>query len=1188
MAEDFVASAQQYKKLTQREHVLLRPGMYVGSIEPSPPAVGATIRVLSTGQDHHEGHEQEEEPLCDLARSESSISISSVLSLTTSSSSSIPKKRKLSPLVLKDLRIVEAPSEECALYVPGLYKIFDEILVNALDQVIVSGDLVRHIDITIKDDGVIEVRNDGVGLPVEMSDACTPPCYVPELIFGHMLTSANYSEDTERTVGGQNGIGAKACNIFSEFFEIETLDTSRGLLYKQRFEANMSTILKPDVKVCRNKRAWVKVSFLPDYARFGLPGGLPDIMKRVMQRRIYDIAALTPSYVTVTFNGDKIPVKTFEQYVSLHTTGTGTTMAYECIEYGWEVAVCLSLNGFQQVSFVNGLNTIRGGKHVDHVMTHVCKRVLEYLRNPNTKVGRTLKKDASTLKPLFVRESIFVFVRATIPDPTFDSQAKEMLTTPATKFAGKIQQISDKFIEKICKLDGFVERISTFNGVASDRDSRKTDGAKRSAVYGIKKLDDAEWAGTAKSDQCTLILTEGDSAKAMAVAGLSVVGRQKYGVYPLRGKLLNVRDVSADRIAANEEIANLKKILGLQSGRDYASTNELRYGRVMIMTDQDVDGSHIKGLVFNMLHQLWPSLVMNIPGFVTSMLTPIVKATPKSTRGDSKVLSFYSLSDYEKWLEDQNAKQWTIKYYKGLGTSTSAEAREYFKELRIVTYHVGSSPGEALSCEDALARSFDKKRANDRKVWLQSYERSQTLDYNSKNVSYQEFVDLDLKHFSNYDVLRSIPSVVDGLKVSQRKALFGCFKRPVTSEMRVAQLAAYAAEHSLFHHGETSMQGTIIGMAQTFVGSGNNINLLEPVGQFGSRLAGGTDHASPRYIHTHLTKVARLLFPAEDDSVLDYEEDDGIKVEPTTYVPVIPLVLVNGAVGIGTGYSTQVPCHNPNDIIAAVRHLLDEKTDPIPAMAPWYKGFTGSVVEHDGKHMMVGRIEKVSPLKIRISELPVGMWTDDFKDGLETLATDHPKEIKSITNESTEDTVGFVVTFGSAVAATEWMAVDPAKGLTKFEVLLKMHSTKPLATTNMHLFNSKGQIQKFDNAAEILTEFFTVRLNMYAKRRECQIEVLQNELDVLSHKVRFVHMIVTRELDLHEADNDLLESLGFPEEMISTLLGMPLSSLTKKRKDALEKEKESKQTELDKLVSMTSKDLYRIDLDKLEQCISSC
>lgn len=1183
MAEDFVPNAQQYKKLSQREHVLLRPGMYVGSIEPSPPAVGATVRVVIAVPN------TPTPTVPPLLPESSESSLSSCVS-----SSSVPKKKR--PRVgitdSSSVTIHDATPEECALYVPGLYKIFDEIVVNALDQVVVSGGLVRHIDVTIHDDsGMIEVRNDGVGLPVEMSSACTPPCYVPELIFGHMLTSANYSEDTERTVGGQNGIGAKACNIFSEFFEVETLDTTRALLYRQRFEANMSRILPPDVKTCRNKRAWVRVAFLPDYARFGLgENGLPEIMKRVMHRRVYDIAALTPANVVVTFNGEKIPIKSFEQYAMLHVP-PGTPMAYECMEEGWEVAVCLSMNGFQHVSFVNGLNTMRGGKHVDHVMTHLCKRILEYLRNPSTKVGRTLKKDMGTLKPQFVRESIFIFLRTTIPDPTFDSQAKEMLTTPATKFSGKVQTLSDKFVERICKLEGFVERISTFNGVASDRDSRKTDGAKRSSVYGIKKLDDAEWAGTAKSDQCTLILTEGDSAKAMAVAGLSVVGRQKFGVYPLRGKLLNVRDVSNDRISANEEIANLKKILGLQSGREYTSTNELRYGRVMIMTDQDVDGSHIKGLVFNMLHQLWPSLVMMIPGFVTSMLTPIVKATSKD-----KVLSFFSLSDYEKWMEDMASderKKWSIKYYKGLGTSTSAEAREYFKELRIVTYHAGGSPEEALSCEDALARSFDKKRANDRKAWLQGYDRSRTLDYNSKRVSYQEFVDLDLKHFSNYDVLRSIPSVIDGLKVSQRKALFGCFKRPVTSEMRVAQLAAYAAEHSLFHHGEASMQGTIIGMAQTFVGSGNNINLLEPVGQFGSRLAGGMDHASPRYIHTHLTKVARLLFPIEDDSVLEYEEDDGTKVEPTTYVPVIPLVLINGAVGIGTGYSTQVPCHNPKDVIAAVRYMLmrddtnDDTNDDMPALTPWYRGFTGSVVERDGKQMMVGRIEKVSPLKIRISELPVGMWTDDFKEALEGLATDHPKEIKSISNESTEDKVGFVVTFGSTASASEWMVVDPTKGLSKFEIVLKMHNTKPLATSNMHLFNSRGQIQKFDTAGEILAEFFKVRLSLYTKRRERQIEVLQHELDVLAHKVRFVHMIVTKVLDLHDASDDTLLSLGFPDEMISTLLGMPLSSLTRKRKDAMEGNMNAKQEELDRLKSMSDKDLYQIDLDKLEKCIAT-
>ena len=432
------------------------------------------------------------------------------------------------------------------------------------------------------------------------------------------------------------------------------------------------------------------------------------------------------------------------------------------------------------------------------------------------------RKKGVTAKPQYVRDNLIVFVRATVRGPRFDSQSKETLTTPPSQFGGvggknKIE-VSDAFAEKLYKLEGLVERVIGLSGAAADKEAKKTDGAKRATVV-VPKLDDAEWAGTAKSGQCTLILTEGDSAKASAVAGLSVVGRQRYGVFPLRGKVMNVCDVGADKVAANAEISAIKKILGLQTGKVYLSTAELRYGRIMLMTDADSDGSHIRGLVMNLFAQQWPSL-LKVEGFMCTLLTPIVKAWPGGTAGKGSVVEFYNLTDYQRYLSASGKSTTTpIKYYKGLGTSTAEEARDWFRKMKMVVYVWEDAAGGS---KEALGLAFDKKRADDRKAWLAAYDPNRTLDYggDDKNgagtdVTFSEFVDKDLVHFSNYDVLRSIPSAVDGLKVSQRKALFGCRKRNlVKGELRVAQLAAYVAEHACFHHGEASMQGTIVCLAQ--------------------------------------------------------------------------------------------------------------------------------------------------------------------------------------------------------------------------------------------------------------------------------------------------------------------------------------------------------------------------------------
>ena len=189
---------------------------------------------------------------------------------------------------------------------------------------------------------------------------------------------------------------------------------------------------------------------------------------------------------------------------------------------------------------------------------------------------------------------------------------------------------------------------------------------------GIPKLEDANDAGTRYAADCTIILTEGDSAKSLALAGIEIVGRDKYGVFPLRGKFLNVREASNSKIMENPEIQNLIKILGISIGTKYENVSKLRYGKIMIMTDQDHDGSHIKGLLINFIHHFWPSL-FKMEGFLKEFVTPIIKAT----KGNQS-MTFFTIPEYEQWAHGRSLKGWKVKYYKGLGTSTAKEAKEYF------------------------------------------------------------------------------------------------------------------------------------------------------------------------------------------------------------------------------------------------------------------------------------------------------------------------------------------------------------------------------------------------------------------------------------------------------------------------------------------------------------------------------
>ena len=441
------------------------------------------------------------------------------------------------------------------------------------------------------------------------------------------------------------------------------------------------------------------------------------------------------------------------------------------------------------------------------------------------------------VKPHQVKQHLWIFVNALIVNPSFDTQTKETLTLKASSF-GSTCELSEKFLKEVLKT-GVINHVVSFAKTREDLKLLKnlnTGVKKSSRLFGIPKLEDANQAGTKQSQNCTLILTEGDSAKTLAMSGIEVVGRDEYGVFPLKGKLLNVRDATNNQIIGNEEIQNLFKIIGLQIGKTYTDNLSLRYGSVMIMTDQDTDGSHIKGLIINFIHHFWPSLV-KLNGFLKEFITPIIKAT-KGTN----IKSFYTIPEYKAWVDQlgESSKSWKIKYYKGLGTSTTKEAKEYFKSLdssRIEFDYFDNKDDESIDLV------FNKKRAEDRKKWLADFNCNNALqNHNFKKIRYQDFINKEFILYSISDNERSIPSVCDGLKPSERKILFSCFKRKLKDEIKVAQLSGYVAEHSAYHHGEMSLCKTIVAMAQNFVGS-NNINLLLPNGMFGSRNQGGNDAA---------------------------------------------------------------------------------------------------------------------------------------------------------------------------------------------------------------------------------------------------------------------------------------------------------------------------------------------------------
>ena len=1049
--------------------------------------------------------------------------------------------------ILKDNKIVM----EDIYYNPALYKLFDEGIVNCRDHVIRTQikkktdpevDVVNLIHIEIENNK-ITLTNNGEGIDVVIHPEYN--IWIPEMIFGHLRTSTNYNKEEQKITGGKNGFGFKLVLIWSTWGQIETLDAKRGLKYSQIFENNLDVIHKPVITNCK-KKPYTSVSFIPDYKRLGLTDGLTQSMIQLFQRRVYDIAGVTSKDIKVKYNNELCSVKDFSHYVSLYTD---KEMVYEHHD-NWSYFVCLS-DEFKQVSFVNGIFTGKGGRHVEYIVQQIIKKMVAHI----------LKKRKVDVKPSIIKEQLYIFVNSTIENPSFDSQTKDYLTTIPSKF-GSSCVVGDKFIEKLANM-GIMNASCDMSNLKEKQQLKKTDGNKSKSIHGIPKLVDANFAGTKNSNLCTLILCEGDSAKAGIISGLSSEDRNIYGVYPMKGKLLNVRGESLKKMNENNEVMEIKKILGLEAEKTYTNSDCLRYGKILFMTDQDLDGSHIKGLCINLFQTGWSSL-LEIPGFLGFMNTPIIKAFK-----NKKELSFYNEQEYNEWKTNSSSNGWEIKYYKGLGTSTGKEFKEYFKNKRIVEFEQLTK-----NDEEQIDMMFNKKKTEFRKELLTNYDEKIKLDTTLSTITYSDFIHKEMIHFSKYDCERSIPNMMDGLKTSQRKILYSSFKKNLTKEIKVAQFSGYVSEKSGYHHGEASLNGAIVNMAQDFVGS-NNINLLLPEGQFGSRAKGGKDSASERYIFTLLNPITRKLFIKEDDKILNYLNDDGYLVEPQFYIPIIPMILVNGASGIGTGFSTEIPCFNPRDIIEYIKNILTNKPNT-KEMIPFYKGFKGTILkENENKYITKG-IYTLKNKTLTIHELPIGTWTDDYKAHLDKLVEENI--VKDYNDYTTDINVNY------SIILTKELHDEN-------EIMKTFKLTSSLSISNMNLFDEENKLTHYDSAIDIILNFIEVRIKYYIKRKEVQIKDLNEEIDILRNKYTYIEELLDETIDLRKKTSiQIKEMLSLKKYMLledsyNYLIKMTMDSVSDENIKDLKNKYETKIKELETLEKTNVKTIWLNELKDLEEML---
>ncbi len=895
----------------------------------------------------------------------------------------------------------------------------------------------------------------------------------------------------------------------------------------------------PVVTECAEKNGYTSITWNLDLKQFGITS-ISEDTSRLMYRYALDAAMITG--ITVKLNGAKLPNKLTEYFdlMKLPASQAASPAASVFFESNtcrtWLIAS--DDETFEHISFVNGIRTKVGGKHVDAVMQAVCKPLVLKLKNQIT---------VKELKKWFK-----VLIVCKVPNPQFESQEKTCLESPTIK----IDPISKTLISRITKWSMW-----------QDVKSRIIDKEKRTITQTVKKTvcvdgyDRANNSGGGKSEQCILIVCEGLSAKTFAVAGISKGiygkrGRDWFGIYPLRGKLLNTRNASINSVKSNAVITNMIKILGLNICNPN-DLSKLNYGKICMITDADVDGIHIEGLILNFFHTLFPNLLTR-PGFVVSMKTPILKVS------SSLSTSRYYFDDRSYDTTKLASEQTKIKYYKGLGTAKSEDVKDIFG-IKLLEFRADADTDKYFDI------SFNKTKSDDRRKWLASYVHSDvthSLDNDSEpitNYSLSTYLNKELIKFFRNDCDRNIPNVYDGLKESQRKVVYAIKKRNLNEDVKVAQFGAYVAEQTQYHHGEENLFNTIIKMAQSFPGT-NNIPLLSPEGQFGTRLSGGEDAASPRYIYTKKSKYFDLLFPSVDDDIYSYKIEDGSSIEPDYYVPILPMLLINGCLGIGSGWLSNVPSFSYDSVLENAKTWMLNRCNatnrrPLNRMIPYFNGFDGIVtaVAAD-KFETKGLYVKNKDIVI-VSELPIGLWNDKFK-----IYCEENKAISDVIDKSSEDKINFQ------------LKVTKEFDVNEFDRKLTTHFN----TNNIVVFDNERVIRKI-SVEDVFDLWGVERIRFNEMRKRHRLKILNHERDLTAAKIAFIRLVYEKKLLLTDSERVVRKSLDKHDllKYETVLLNLSVRFLTNDNKTRLEKKLREIAESIDELSKKTTVDIWLDDIAKL-------
>jgi DNA topoisomerase-2 len=982
-------------------------------------------------------------------------------------------------------------------FTTGLLKIFDEILVNATDHHTNHPKLVKNIKVTFDiKTGEMSVENDGPGISiVEVDTLHDGKMYKPQAIFSQFLSGDNFDDDKTdkskdfkgRIVGGQNGLGSKVTAAFSNYFNFETYDDKRGILYKQEFKDRLTTIIPPVLKECKSQ-SYTKITFLPTYKAFGYKKYTEkygnDIFKLV-QARAYHTAAFVGKNCDIWFQGEKITFPEikplFQTYAEMYLTNEwgsySTTLVHpKSKALNLEVIIGISDGHFRNSSIINGISVYQGGNHIKHITNEIVQNIMPKIENITAAI-----KNEKKIHPTIILNNLFIFVKGSIPDPKFESQTKSLLNNPLETFSDfKFKANEWKPIWSL--LEPHI--METLIGKLKDKSKSRVTRGK----IMLKKGSDAEFAGDKKeAHKCMLFIAEGDSALGLIDDGINhektTLQRNYCGTYSIQGVPINARKEIAtipdvknntfirirnEKLQSNKRFEELVKLLGLDYEKKYTfdsaegerEMKTLRYGKVIVATDADVDGKgQIFGLLLNFFTLFWPDLIKR--EYITRFNTPIIRAFPNNKK--DFVMEFYSINQFEMWIEDKfngsqedASKKYSINYYKGLAGNDTNEIVPTFSnfERKLTTYSYDEN------AHNNLEVYFGKSTDDRKEVLAVPISKQDILDCDKSNtVSISAFLKTDVKEFQRDNILRKLPHIMDGLVPSRRKSLFSAKRnaKMQSEKIKVVNFTGYVMENAGYEHGDASLNKTIIKMAQTYCGA-KNLPLLTGCGRFGTRFKGGKDAGSARYIYIKSNKdLINTIFPKEDDCLLPYVFDDGKRLEPEYYCPIIPMAILESMHIPATGWVIHLWARDFSSVLKNVRNMITGKSKKCKKLGIWMRGNNCDIrVASDGKEYMVGKYTYDQKKNIiTITELPISIFNDSYiKKVMQGSDGNYIKEVKSVVDHSNYDEVKNVDNIKIEVKLMPG-AMETIKN--KYDIALKSRktmasvvSTGPVDTTEVN------------------------------------------------------------------------------------------------------------------------------------------